>query len=89
MVYNPDRLADLISFQKVAPAVNQVEANVFFQQREARIGHREKLLFRPPGSGRCRKSGRSGEKCIAGYKIDMERFYIGGLLPARVRERPL
>lgn len=33
--FYPDRLADLISFQKVAPAVNQVEANVFFQQREA------------------------------------------------------
>lgn len=30
-----DRLADLIAFQKVAPAVNQVETNVFFQQREA------------------------------------------------------
>lgn len=33
--FYPDRLADLISFQKVVPAVNQVETNVFFQQREA------------------------------------------------------
>ncbi len=33
--FYPDRLADLIAFQKVAPAVNQVETNVFFQQREA------------------------------------------------------
>ena len=30
-----DRLADLIAFNKVAPAVNQVEANVFFQQKES------------------------------------------------------
>lgn len=33
--FYPDRLADPISFQKVVPAVNQVETNVFFQQREA------------------------------------------------------
>lgn len=30
-----DRLADLIAFNEVAPAVNQVEANVFFQQNES------------------------------------------------------
>ena len=30
-----DRLADLIAYNKVAPAVNQVEANVFFQQKES------------------------------------------------------
>lgn len=34
--FYPDRLADLIAFNKVAPAVNQVEANVFFQQEESR-----------------------------------------------------
>lgn len=33
--FYPDRLADLIAFTEVAPAVNQVEANVFFQQTEA------------------------------------------------------
>ena len=33
--FSPDRLADLIAFNEVAPAVNQVEANVFFQQQEA------------------------------------------------------
>lgn len=33
--FYPDRLADLIAFNEVAPAVNQVEANVFFQQKEA------------------------------------------------------
>ena len=33
--FYPDRLADLIAFNEVAPAVNQVEANVFFQQQEA------------------------------------------------------
>ena len=32
--FYPDRLADLIAFNEVAPAVNQVEANVFFQQKE-------------------------------------------------------
>lgn len=30
--FYPDRLADLIAFNEVTPAVNQVEANVFFQQ---------------------------------------------------------
>ena len=33
--FYPDRLADLIAFNEVTPAVNQVEANVFFQQTEA------------------------------------------------------
>jgi len=33
--FYPDRLADLIAFNEVAPAVNQVEANVFFQQAKA------------------------------------------------------
>ena len=33
--FYPDRLADLISFNEVAPAVNQVEANVFFQQQDS------------------------------------------------------
>ena len=33
--FYPDRLADLLAFNKVAPAVNQVEANVFFQQKES------------------------------------------------------
>lgn len=33
--FYPDRLADLIAFNEVAPAVNQVEANVFFQQKES------------------------------------------------------
>lgn len=30
--FYPDRLADLMAFNEVEPAVNQVEANVFFQQ---------------------------------------------------------
>ena len=33
--FYPDRLADLIAFNAVEPAVNQVECNVFFQQHEA------------------------------------------------------
>lgn len=33
--FYPDRLLDLMNFNKVNPAVNQVEANVFFQQWEA------------------------------------------------------
>lgn len=33
--FYPDRLADLIAFNEVAPAVNQVEVNPFFQQEEA------------------------------------------------------
>ena len=34
--FYPDRLADLIAFNEVAPAVNQVECNIFFQQEKAR-----------------------------------------------------
>ena len=33
--FYPDRLADLIAFQDMPPAVNQVECNVFFQQHKA------------------------------------------------------
>ena len=33
--FYPDHLANLISFNRIAPAVNQVECNVFFQQRAA------------------------------------------------------
>ena len=33
--FYPDRLADLIAFNEVVPAVNQVETNIFFQQMKA------------------------------------------------------
>lgn len=33
--FYPDRLADLMTFNSIEPAVNQVECNVFFQQWEA------------------------------------------------------
>lgn len=33
--FYPDRLADLIAFNEVVPAVNQVECNIFFQQEKA------------------------------------------------------
>lgn len=33
--FAPDRLADLMAFNEVAPAVNQVETHVFCQQKEA------------------------------------------------------
>lgn len=33
--FQPDRVADLMAFNEVAPAVDQIEANVFYQQREA------------------------------------------------------
>lgn len=33
--FHPDRLADLMAFNKVAPAVNQVEVNPFHQQLQA------------------------------------------------------
>ncbi|EJK1281082.1 aldo/keto reductase [Klebsiella pneumoniae] len=33
--FHPDRLADLIAFNKVAPAVNQIEVNPFNQQLQA------------------------------------------------------
>ena len=37
-----DRLADLIAFNKVAPAVNQVGATVFFQQKESQTNMESK-----------------------------------------------
>jgi len=33
--FNPDRLIDLIKFNKVVPAVNQVETNLLYQQEDA------------------------------------------------------
>lgn len=35
--FYPDHLADLMAFHEVAPAVNQVEVNPFFQQRGAQV----------------------------------------------------
>jgi len=35
--FAPDRLADLMAFNEVAPAVNQVETHVFCQQKEAAV----------------------------------------------------
>lgn len=40
--FYPDRLADLIAFHEVPPAVNQVETNIFFQQIKAQDVMREK-----------------------------------------------
>ncbi len=34
--YNPDRLVDLIQYNKVVPAVNQIETNLYSQQAECR-----------------------------------------------------
>jgi len=33
--FHPDRLADIISFNRMAPAVNQIESHPYFQQAEA------------------------------------------------------
>lgn len=33
--FYPDRLADMVAFNEVVPAVNQVETNIFFQQNKA------------------------------------------------------
>lgn len=40
--FYPDRLADLLVFNEVAPAVNQVETNIFFQQKKAQEVMEEK-----------------------------------------------
>lgn len=40
--FYPDRLADLIAFNEISPAVNQVETNVFFQQPKAHAFMKEK-----------------------------------------------
>lgn len=54
--YNADRLIDLIQYNKVVPAVNQIETNIFAQQQENR-GWMEKLGvqhmgYAPFGQGR-------------------------------------
>ncbi|WP_122642108.1 aldo/keto reductase [Luxibacter massiliensis] len=40
--FYPDRLADLIAFNEVKPAINQVEANIYFQQKKAQEFMKEK-----------------------------------------------
>lgn len=40
--FYPDRLADLVAFNEVVPAVNQVETNIFFQQKKAQEVMEEK-----------------------------------------------
>lgn len=40
--FYPDRLADLMAFNEIAPAINQVEVNPFFQQEEAHAYMMEK-----------------------------------------------
>ena len=35
--FYPDRLVDMASFSEVTPAINQVEVNVFHQQKEAQV----------------------------------------------------
>ena len=40
--FYPDRLADLVAFNEVAPAVNQVETNIFFQQKKVQEVMEEK-----------------------------------------------
>ena len=40
--FYPDRLADLVAFNEVAPAVNQGETNIFFQQKKAQEVMEEK-----------------------------------------------
>lgn len=44
--FYPDRIADLMAFNKVEPAVNQIECNVFFQQHEAHdyLSHRHIVM---------------------------------------------
>jgi len=54
--YTPDRLVDLVQYNKVAPAVNQVETNLHAQQRDCRkwmdkLGIRH-MGYAPLGQGR-------------------------------------
>ncbi len=54
--FHPDRLVDLINYNRVTPHVNQVEAHLFCQQREAR-GWMEKygvvpMAYAPLGQAR-------------------------------------
>ena len=47
--FHPDRLADLIAFNKIAPAVNQVEVNPFNQQLHPFPGCKVVVFSRKPG----------------------------------------
>ena len=54
--YTPDRLVDLVQYNKVVPAVNQVETNLHAQQRDCRkwmdkLGIRH-MGYAPLGQGR-------------------------------------
>lgn len=75
--FYPDRLADLVAFNEVAPAVNQVETNIFFQQKRHRRSWRKK--------GYRWKAGpplqRDGETCLEirflkGLEKNMEKAWL-------------
>lgn len=67
--FYPDRLADLIAFNEVTPAVNQVETNIFFQQGKAQEVMREKGVqmesWAPFAEGRGNLFENPVLKCIA------------------------
>jgi 2,5-diketo-D-gluconate reductase A len=54
--FEPDRLVDLISFNKVVPTINQIETNVYCQQRAARKWMTkygvQTMAYAPLGQGR-------------------------------------
>lgn len=54
--FDPDRLVDLISFNKVVPAINQIETNVYCQQENGRQWMAkygvQPMAYAPLGQGR-------------------------------------
>lgn len=54
--YNADRLIDLVQYNKVVPAVNQIETNIFSQQKENREWMKklgvQPMGYAPFGQGR-------------------------------------
>lgn len=55
--FHPDRLADLIAFNNVVPAVNQVEVNPFNQQLQAVPGCKVVAFSQKPGTVCGRENG--------------------------------
>lgn len=47
--FQPDHLENLIQFQDVAPMVNQIETNLFIQQKKFHEQREEKMLFMKHG----------------------------------------
>ena len=58
--FHPDRLADLMAFNRIIPAVNQIEVNPFHQQPHAVAWMQSRIFNHKPG----RRSPRGAMTCF-------------------------